>query len=249
MTVRRLSCGWGGHDRTTRPSSTFRRGESSEREGFATGASASAGQVLCGGERRQESGVRSQENTLQETLEFDVWSLKLVCFLFPGVSGVGRSAFGLPPRAGSRLPPHAARQDRKNRTKREQIGLFRPASISFPTPPRLPPDVRTSRLAILSLIVAILGCPCLLGAISNWINWYVPAPFNQVGRYGFIHFDFVRGTMILAAVLPVVSAIRILLSNGTRTGLGIALSAVVIAGVWWGLTAMMDLAWRGFSPS
>ena len=112
---------------------------------------------------------------------------------------------------------------------------------------RLPPDVRTSRLAIASLIVAILGSPCLLGPFSNWINWYVPQGFNQVGRYGFVHFWFIRGAMILATVLPVAAIIRIALSRRTR-GMSIAVIALLISLLWWGLSYARLLMWRGFSP-
>src|SRR3954451_24731500 len=97
---------------------------------------------------------------------------------------------------------------------------------------RLPPDARVSRLAIISLVVAFLGCPCLLGAFSGWINWYVPGQFRQTSRYGFVHFCFVRGTMILASALPVAAIIRIGLSRRTRTGMNIALIALAISLLW-----------------
>jgi hypothetical protein len=113
---------------------------------------------------------------------------------------------------------------------------------------RLPPDARVSRLAIISLVVALLGCPCLLGAFSNWINWYVPGQFRQTSRYGFVHFYFIRGTMILATTLPVAAIIRIGLSRRTRTGIGIAVIALLISLLWWGLAYAMSLMWRGFSP-
>ena len=113
---------------------------------------------------------------------------------------------------------------------------------------RLPPSVRTSRLAIASLVVAILGSPCLLGPFSNWINWYVPQEFNQVGRYGFVHVWFIRGSMILATALPFAAIIRIALSRGARTGMSIAVTALLISLLWWGLAYAMYLMWRGFSP-
>ncbi|HEV2294141.1 MAG TPA: hypothetical protein VGR35_09805 [Tepidisphaeraceae bacterium] len=111
---------------------------------------------------------------------------------------------------------------------------------------RLPPDVRTSRLAIASLVVAILGSPCLLGPFSDWINWYVPQQFDQVGRYGFVHFWFIRGAMILATALPVAAIIRIALSRRTRTGMTIAITALVISLLWWGMAYVAYLMWSGW---
>ena len=111
---------------------------------------------------------------------------------------------------------------------------------------RLPPDIRTSRLAIASMVVAILGSPCLLGPFSNWINWYVPGQFNQVGRYGFVHSWFIRGAMILATALPVAAIIRIALSRRARTGMGIAVTALLISLLWWGMAYVAHLMWSGW---
>ncbi len=123
-----------------------------------------------------------------------------------------------------------------------------PSSHSLEYAARLPADVRTSRLAIASLVVAILGSPCLLGPFSDWINWYGPQQFNQVGRYGFVHFWVIRGAMILATALPVAAIIRIVLSHRTRTGMSIAVIALLVSLLWWGLAYAAYLMWRGFSP-
>jgi hypothetical protein len=110
---------------------------------------------------------------------------------------------------------------------------------------RLPAGVRTSRLAITSLVVAILGSPCLLGPFSNWIDWYVPQQFNQVGRYGFVPFWFIRGAMILATALPAAAIIRVALSRRTRSGIWIAVTALLISLLWWGWAYLMYQMWSG----
>lgn len=111
---------------------------------------------------------------------------------------------------------------------------------------RLPPDVRTSRLAIASLVVAIFGSPCFLAPFSSWINWYVPQEFNQVGRYGFVHSWFIRGSMILATALSTAAIIRIGLSRRTRTGMSIAIIALLISLLWWGLAYLAYLTLSGW---
>src|SRR4051812_2704467 len=109
---------------------------------------------------------------------------------------------------------------------------------------RLPTNVRTSRFAIASLIFAVLGSPCLLVSFSNWINWYVPQQFNQLGQYGFVHFWCIRGAMVLATALPVAAIIRISLSRRTRTGMNIAVVALLISLLWWGMSYAVSLIWR-----
>src|SRR5687768_1368455 len=86
----------------------------------------------------------------------------------------------------------------------------------------LPPTPRTSRLAMASPIVAVLGSPCLLVPILNYINWYVPQDFNQVGRHGHWQFWTHRGALIAATALAVTALARVYVSAGTRRGLALA---------------------------
>ena len=123
--------------------------------------------------------------------------------------------------------------------------------VSSSSPPleyaaRVPANLRASRLATASLVVAILGSPCLLVPFSNWNNWYVPQKFNQVGHHGFVHFWFIRGGMILATALPVAAIIRIWLSRRTRTGISTAVVALLISLLWWCLASAAYFMWSGW---
>jgi hypothetical protein len=111
---------------------------------------------------------------------------------------------------------------------------------------RLPPAVRTSRLAVASLAAAVLGSPCLLGPLSNWLNWHLPQAFGQAGRYGAIHVWAIRGAMVLATALPVLAIVRIGLSRRIRAGAGVAVLALLVSLLWWGLAYLGELMWRGF---
>jgi len=100
---------------------------------------------------------------------------------------------------------------------------------------RMPAVTRTSRLAIASLVVALLSCPCLLGPFSKWVNAYAPAQLRNTTRCEAAHFWFIRSAMILATALPLAAILRILRSRRTRTGYSLSLVALLIALVWWGL--------------
>ena len=106
--------------------------------------------------------------------------------------------------------------------------------------------VRVSRLAVASLVVAVLGSPCLFGRFLSWVNWFVPGDFNQVGRYGFVHSWLIRGGMIVATVLPVVAIVRIRWSRGTRSGAGVAVAGLLVSLLWWGLISVAAAMWRDF---
>src|SRR5688572_14747615 len=97
---------------------------------------------------------------------------------------------------------------------------------------RLPSDTRTSKLAVLALIVALLSSPCLLVPLSNWINWYVPQDFNQVGRYGYLHFWIRIGAMALATLLSIAAVIHTRASRGRLIGKTVARAALIVSLLW-----------------
>lgn len=105
-----------------------------------------------------------------------------------------------------------------------------------------PQDTRTSKLAVIALLVALLSSPCLLVPLSNWINWYVPQDFNQVGRYGFLHFWVRTAAMALGTLLSTAAVIRIRASRGRLLGKTVARAALVISLLWWALLALLFIA-------
>jgi hypothetical protein len=111
---------------------------------------------------------------------------------------------------------------------------------------RLPRDTRTSKLAIVSLVTAVLGSPCLLGPLSDWINWYVPQSFRQTGIHGYVHRWFVFGAMILSTALSLTAVIRICRSRGALLGDRAAWAALILSLLWWSLPlGLLLLLWMG----
>ena len=74
----------------------------------------------------------------------------------------------------------------------------------------------------------------------------MPQQFNQVGRYGVVHFWFIRSAMFLATALPVAAIIRVAVSRRTRTGMAVAITALVISLLWWSLAYVTHLMWSGW---
>lgn len=105
----------------------------------------------------------------------------------------------------------------------------------------LPPDARISKLAIVALIVSVLGSPCLLGPLSNWINWHVPQQYRQTGHYGYLHFYAEIGALLLASTLSLMAIGRIRESQGRLLGKPVAWAAVIISSLWWALIALAFL--------
>src|SRR4051812_1249877 len=104
-----------------------------------------------------------------------------------------------------------------------------PVPLSYAS--RTPTDSRYSWLAIVSLIVAVLASPCLVA---------------QLGIFGEVEIYI---AMIIATILPVAAIVKIRMSNGTRKGTTMAVVALLIAMMWWGLAVLGHWIFRGWHGS
>jgi hypothetical protein len=111
---------------------------------------------------------------------------------------------------------------------------------------RLPSDVRTSRLAIVSLITVLLATPCLLIPLLDSLNPYVPRPSGKHGIYGSWQGPTIRWLTLLGTTLSFVALVRIYASRGRRIGAGIAWAALLISGLWWILLLLLHRASQSF---
>jgi hypothetical protein len=110
-------------------------------------------------------------------------------------------------------------------------------------------DVKTpreSRLAALAAVLALASCPCLVGPVLGYVNNRVPIERWRVGGMP-VQGLILVGIMLFAPALAGISALRIRRSRGTRTGMFLAISALVISTLWWVLSCASSLLVRNMS--
>jgi hypothetical protein len=101
----------------------------------------------------------------------------------------------------------------------------------------VPEQPRLSRLAIASLVVAIVLSPCVLGPILS-------ASEPLLRRHGLeVSLRLRLLTSMVASALSIAAMIRVRLSNRTRTGVAVAGWAFAISLLWWALLGFLFLAW------
>jgi len=86
-----------------------------------------------------------------------------------------------------------------------------------------------SLLAIVSLIVAVMGSPCLTSQI--------PGISGNTG---------VAIGMIIATLLPIAALVRIHFSRVTLRGTGLAVAGLLLALAWWVTGALFAWMFKGF---
>ena len=106
-----------------------------------------------------------------------------------------------------------------------------PLSYASPAPPAL----RTSRLAIASVVCAVLGSPCVAGSFLNWLNQHAPTVLGHLGGYHAWRTWTKNWLLIIVTLLPLAAVLRITLSRGRLKGVGIACVGFLISLLWWGL--------------
>jgi hypothetical protein len=115
-------------------------------------------------------------------------------------------------------------------------------ALPYATP--RPGGPQISGLAIVSLALAILGSPCvtapLLGALRRYGPYLLVSPRSVWWTY------CKNGPLVLITLLPLVAIARIRLSRPRLTGIRIALVALAIAELWWGLALLSWWLTRGW---
>jgi len=116
--------------------------------------------------------------------------------------------------------------------------------LSYASPaPRTP---RTSRLAIASVVCAVLGSPCVAGSLLNWLNQHAPTVLGHLGGYHTWRTWTKNWLLIIVTLLPLAAVLRITLSRGRLKGVGIACVGFLISLLWWGLILYVWWIMRDF---
>lgn len=103
---------------------------------------------------------------------------------------------------------------------------------------RLPPNTRTSKLAIVALAVSILACPQLFVFLNK--------RFDQFARHDGLHVRL--AAMSVATALAVIAIVRVRLSRGALLGAGMAWAGLAISLLWWSLMALVFLLLMSWTP-
>lgn len=104
-------------------------------------------------------------------------------------------------------------------------------SLSYAT--GLPRDVRVSKLAFFAVGMSILFSPCILGSISDALNWNLPQAYRQTAAYGYWHRRIILTAMSISSTLSLCAFLRIRFSGGRLLGVKVARFAFVLSLIWW----------------
>jgi ABC-type sulfate transport system permease component len=105
--------------------------------------------------------------------------------------------------------------------------------------PRPSLSQRTSRLAVLSMLLSVLSCPCLTGWVVNEVRSRLRVPLPTTIELAFV--------APLAVVLIAVAALRqIRASNGRLKGRDYAYFALTFCGLWLLTATCVWAAFRDF---
>jgi hypothetical protein len=107
---------------------------------------------------------------------------------------------------------------------------------------------RVSRLAIAALPAAILCCPCLVGALVQPIITNPPRALVDTGVYPWV-LRWGGVTMMLAlTAVPLAAVVRVWISQGRRSGMGLAVAALSLTLLWWLLLLLPMLIYPDGMP-
>jgi hypothetical protein len=128
--------------------------------------------------------------------------------------------------------------------RRKYLRMKSRRPLPYATPVR--PASRTSNLAVASLLLAILGSPCVALPLATTLRRMIPQGVLYGGWFVNVRFLSGRGWVLTVTALPIAAIVRIAFSRGTRTGIPLALVGLAFAALWWVLLLWVWWTWRNW---
>lgn len=112
------------------------------------------------------------------------------------------------------------------------------ADVSKPGPSNQ--DERVSKLAVTSIVVALMSCPFVLIRLLSAINQRVneldrSISFKNINDPAPWFWPVFFGAQVFAVLLPAIALCRIWTTGSRKTGSELAVIAPIIMLIWWGL--------------